>query len=104
MYPRKDTDLGNGWRYYHNYAGDPWPSGDNEGKPVGFYLNMPAAPAGVTITGHSDGKFTFTYTSPTSAKEQEDILFAYRKMTKEEHKGFLPNGAPVLFNHALTAG
>ena len=97
-YPRKDADLGDGWRYRHVYAGDPWPDDS-----VGFYLNMPAAPTGVTITGRDGGKFTFTYTSPTKAKEQQDILFAYRQMTKEQHKGFLPNGAPVLFNHALTA-
>ena len=100
MYSRKDASLGDGWRYQHNYAGDPWP---NETSSVGFYLNMPAAPKNVSITGREGGTFTFTYTSPTSAKEQEDILFAYREMSKEEHKGFLPNGAPVLFNHALTA-
>lgn len=98
QYPRKDANLGDGWRYRHVYAGDPWPDDS-----VGFYLNMPAAPTGVTITGRDGGKFTFTYTSPAAAKEQQDILFAYRKMTKEQHKGFLPNGAPVLFNHALTA-
>ena len=98
LYPRKDANLGDGWRYHRNYAGDPWPDGT-----VDFYLNMPAAPKGVTITGHDGGKFTFTYTSPTTAKTQQDILFAYRQMTKEQHKGFLPNGAPVLFNHALTA-
>ena len=98
LYPRKDANLGDGWRYQHNYADNPWPDGT-----VDFYLNMPAAPTGVTITGRDGGKFTFTYTSPTKAKEQQDILFAYRQMTKEQHEGFLPNGAPVLFNHALTA-
>jgi len=98
LYPRKDANLGDGWRYHRNYAGDPWPDGT-----VDFYLNMPAAPTGVSITGRDGGKFTFTYTSPTTAKTQQDILFAYRQMTKEQHKGFLPNGAPVLFNHALTA-
>ena len=97
-YPRKDASLGDGWRYRHNYAGDPWPDGT-----VDFYLNMPAAPTGVSITGRAGGKFTFTYTSPTTAKGQQDILFAYRQMTKKQHQGFLPNGAPVLFNHALTA-
>ena len=100
MYARKDASQGEGWRYQHNYNGDPWPT---DGSTVGFYLNMPAAPTGVSITGRTGGKFTFTYTSPTTAAEQQDILFAYRSMTKEEHVGFLPNGAPVLFQHALTA-
>ncbi|MBR6933104.1 MAG: hypothetical protein IKH49_07375, partial [Bacteroidales bacterium] len=70
LYPRKDANLGDGWRYQHNYADNPWPDGT-----VDFYLNMPAAPTGVTITGRDGGKFTFTYTSPTKAKEQQDILF-----------------------------
>ena len=100
MYARKDASQGEGWRYQHNYNGDPWPT---DGSAVGFYLNMPAAPTNVSITGRTGGKFTFTYTSPTTAAEQQDILFAYRSMTKEQHHGFLPNGAPVLFQHALTA-
>ena len=99
LYPRKDASQGDGWRYQHNYNGDPWP----ESGAVGFYLNMPATPTGVSITGRTGGKFTFTYTSPEKAADQQDILFAYTSMTKDEHKGFLPNGAPVLFNHALTA-
>lgn len=99
LYPRKDASQGEGWRYQHNYNGDPWP---DESTKVGFYLNMPAAPTGVSITGRTGGKFTFTYTSPAKAADQQDILFAYRSMTKEEHMGFLPNGAPVLFQHALT--
>ena len=99
LYPRKDASQGDGWRYQHNYNGDPWPASGA----VSFYLNMPAAPTGVNITGRTGGKFTFTYTSPDNAAEQQDILFAYTSMTKDEHKGFLPNGAPVLFNHALTA-
>ena len=100
MYARKDEAQGEGWRYQHNYNGDPWPK---DGSAVGFYLNMPAAPTGVSISDRTGGKFTFTYTSPTTAAEQQDILFAYRSMTKEQHHGFLPNGAPVLFQHALTA-
>ena len=100
MYARKDASQGEGWRYQHNYNGDPWPT---DGSAVGFYLNMPAEPTNVSISGRTGGKFTFTYTPPTTAAEQQDILFAYRSMTKEQHHGFLPNGAPVLFQHALTA-
>ena len=101
MYARKDASQGEGWRYQHNYNGDPWPT---DGSAVGFYLNIPASPAGITGNiGRANRQFTFTYTSPTTAAEQQDILFAYRSMTKDEHMGFLPNGTPVLFNHALTA-
>jgi hypothetical protein len=91
--------VGGGWRYHHNYSGDPWPE---NGSAVGFYLNMPASPKGLTINSRTGGKFTVSYTTPTDAADQEDILFAYRSMDKETHKGFLPKGAPVLFNHALT--
>lgn len=100
MYARKVASQGEGWRYQHNYNGDPWPT---DGSAVGFYLNMPASPAGITGTiKRENEQFTFTYTSPAKAADQQDILFAYRSMTKEEHMGFLPNGAPVLFQHALT--
>lgn len=100
QYPRKDEEnQGKGWRYWHNYPQNPWPASGE----VGFYLNMPAAPTGVSISGRTGGKFTFTYTSPTTAAEQQDILFAYTSMSEEDHEGYLPNGAPVLFNHALTA-
>ena len=100
MKSRKDASQGSGWRYQHVYASDPWTGGE-----VGFYLNMPASPTGVTLAenGRANGAFTFNYTSPKKAADQEDIIFAYRTLTREQHNGFLPNGAPVLFNHALTA-
>ena len=105
MYARKEASEGKGWRYQHNYNGDPWPT---DGSAVGFYLNMPASPAGITGNiGRANRQFTFSYTSPTSteskdAEAQEDILFAFRSMTKADHRGYLPNGAPVLFQHALS--
>ncbi len=86
-----------GWRYQHLYSSDPWPAGTAH-----FYLNMPADPTGVTITSRANEAFTFSYTSPATAAEQQDILFAYTELTKAEHNGYLPNGAPILFNHALT--
>ena len=103
MYDRKDATQevpNKGWRYNHVYAKDPWTGGE-----VAFYLNMPAAPKNVTFgdNARANGKFTFSYTSPDKAADQEDIIFAYRTLTKEQHNGYLPNGAPVLFNHALTA-
>ena len=112
--PNDDTNT-NGWRYKHNYAGkDPWP---DDTTPVDFYLNMPASPAGVTFTSKADKKFVFTYdsapqvsaTNPETtegglltAAEQTDILFSHTSISKEDHAGYLPNGAPVLMYHALT--
>ena len=103
MYDRKDATEANpnkGWRYLYTYPTNPWPT---DGSAVGFYLNMPASPTNVNITNRENGVFTFGYTSPATASAQQDILFAYRTLTKAQHNEFLPNGAPVLFNHALTA-
>lgn len=103
MHDRKGSTEANpnkGWRYQHTYASDPWPT---DGSAVGFYLNMPANPTNVNITKRENGAFTFSYTSPATAAAQQDILFAARSLTKAEHNGYLPNGTPLLFNHALTA-
>ena len=94
-----------GLLYKQSYDSNPWPASGS----VGFYLNMPATPKvtnSFKITGRENGKITFTYTTPDTATNQEDLLFAYRTLTKDEHNAFLktsPYGAPVLFNHALTA-
>ena len=94
-----DSTVDGGWRYYHNYSGDPWP----ESGAVGFYLNMPASPGGLTINSRTGGKFSISFTSPTSAEDQEDILFAYRSIDKDTYiQTYRKNGLPVLFNHALT--
>ena len=90
--------VGNGWRYNHDYGKNPWPE---EGA-VDFYLSMPADMTGATITGYENGSITFTYQSPANASAQQDILFAYTSLTEAQHKTFLPDGAPVLFRHALT--
>ena len=94
-----DEEMVNGgWRYRHAYAADPWPA---DGA-VAFYLQIPVTQPGVSNISRTGGTFTFNYTSPTKASDQKDILFAYRTLTKEEHNGYLPYGAPVLFHHALT--
>ena len=90
---------GDGWRYHHSYDGSPWP---DETTAVDFYLNMPASPAGVSITARSDKQITFDYSSPLTGAAQQDILFAQTTLTKKEHDGYLPKGAPVMMYHALT--
>lgn len=104
MYDRKEGHgTGEGWRYNHHYSSDPWSVADNHD----FYFRMPAKANGVTYPltyGKSDDNLTitFTYTSPTKAADQQDIIFAARNIDKEEYRASLPNGAPVLFNHALS--
>lgn len=112
-FDRLDNEMFNGgWRYKHTYATDPWP---NESDQVGFYLRMPETMNGVTTTmtaatpygkdasGNTvAGAITFDYTSPTTVANMQDIGFAYRTMSKDDYKGYGKNGAPFLFNHALT--
>lgn len=103
VYARKSGyGTGEGWRYNHNYASDPWAGADN----YDFYFRMPVNMTGVSGLNYgksgNDLTITFNYTSPTTAAKQQDIIFAARNITKAEHLASLPNGAPVLFNHALT--
>ena len=101
-----DEMVGGGWRYNYTYASDPWANGA-----VDFYLRMPSdmTSNGVTLGTNAYGKngnnltITFGYESPTEAKKQQDIIFAARNVTKEQYTQSLPNGVPVLFNHALAA-
>ena len=95
----ENPNGGDGWRYHHNYDGSPWP---DETTAVDFYLNMPASPAGVSITDRSEKQITFDYSSPLTGAAQQDILFAQTTLTKKQHDGYLPKGAPVMMYHALT--
>lgn len=99
-YDRKKASEGKGWRYHHNYDGSPWPEAKDE--VVDFYLNMPASPTGVSITDRSEKQITFDYSSPLTGAAQQDILFAQTSISKNQHDGYLPNGAPVMMYHALT--
>ena len=106
VYARKEGyGTGEGWRYNHSYDSDPWVAGNHD-----FYFRMPVdmTSHGVSFEDNPYGKsgnnltITFTYTSPTKAADQQDIIFAARNIDKEEYRASLPNGAPVLFNHALS--
>lgn len=93
---------GNGWRFHHSYSSSPWP---DEETPVDFFLRMPAADAGVqgTIEYDTTNKtFELDYKSPLVATSQKDFLLAYTSLSKEDHDGYLPKGAPVMMYHALT--
>lgn len=91
---------GSGWRFTHIYGDSPWPANKNE--QVHVYLRMPAS-SDVTISSQTEGKTTFSYTSPTTAEAQQDIIFAHAYMSSKDHQDALPNGYPVHFYHALSA-
>ena len=93
---------GQGWRYNHVYslsADSLWP---DEDTPVDFYFNMPADPTSVEIKSRADKEITFDYESPLTGADQEDILFGQTSISKSDHDGYLPKGAPVMMYHALT--
>ena len=91
--------VANGWRYHHNYDGNPWP---NETTPVDFYFSMPAQITGLSNPSYADQQITFTFDSPTNGADQKDILFSHTAVNKEDHDDNLPNGTPVTMYHALT--
>ena len=98
------TSSEGGWLYFHSYDSDPWPS---DGSAAGYYLRMPATMTNVTLGNDAyatSGKIKFSYTSPDSAKDQQDILFAYTTMDKDTYftQKYNTTGVPVYFNHALT--
>ena len=99
-YDRQEASEGMGWRYHHNYNGSPWP--EDKTTPVDFYLNMPAAPEGVTMKKRENQKIEFEFVSQYKGEKQQDILFAHTQLSKKQHDGYLPNGAPVTMLHALT--
>lgn len=92
-----DSDK-DAWR--HSYDSDPWASGDK----LWFFMRM-GDMTGVkdldyALTDTPAGQISFSYTSPATAAEQKDILFASRPITKEQEDKGQSN---VLFYHALTA-
>lgn len=98
----------NGEFWEHSYPWDPW----YDQPALLFYAKMltestggPAEPKGVVpgsyrfLNNDTDGQsMTFSYRSPMTAQEQQDIVFAARKITKQEAK----KAIPILFYHALT--
>ena len=103
-YEVMSKDDGAGWRYHHTYSSDPWP----DENAVDFYFRMPANMSGIGDGGFTyaktEGKQTisFSYTTPETASAQQDILFGARSASKADYLGSLPNGVPVLLQHALS--
>ncbi len=94
-----DPSVDDGWRYRHNYGESPWP---DKTTPVDFYLRMPAQMSGVSNLTYADKKISFDFIPLSTAKDQDDLLFSQTSLSKNDHDGYLENGAPVLMYHALT--
>ena len=89
-----------GWRYRHNYSGNPWP--EDRDEDVHFFLRLPASPSGFVSPSYSSEKMSFSFTSPYTGVEQQDFLLGHTYISHNDHDGYLPNGAPVTMYHALT--
>ena len=92
---------GEGWHYYHNYVGRPWPDDPNE--KIDFYLRMPATMGGVSNLAYADKKIEFDFVTPSTAKDQKDLLFSQVSISKNDHYGHISTGGvPVTMYHALS--
>ena len=94
--------------YKRKYPNDIW---DGTGNPnLYFFLRTPASYIDDKITNlsysTSNGSISFSYTSPTTADEQQDMLFTSRPLNtvSDFNNLFIKDdkGLPVLFHHALT--
>ena len=98
------TDPYLGWIYQHDYAQNIWP--ENEETEIQFYHRMPTdmTSHGVTSLSNASGSTTVSYTSPTTATAQQDIIFGGTKLSHQAYKSYFGShgGAPVTLYHALT--
>ncbi len=97
-----DKPSADGWAYQHRYDVNIW---EDETTDVQFYLYMPAnmTANGVSNLSYNAGVVTASYTSPTTAAAQQDIIFGGIKMNHKQYLGhYYPQGAPVKLYHALT--
>lgn len=95
--------------YKRKYPNDIW---DGQGNPnLYFFLRTPASYIDANITtalsySTTDGSISFSYTSPTTADAQQDMLFTSRPLNTASDFNNLftkdDKGLPVLFHHALT--
>ena len=98
--------------YSKAYGKNIWDSAPDK-KTLSFYMYMPVDITSYGVDadptfGVANNKQTisFSYTSPTTAADQADIIFAARKIEKSVYEGTKDDNnnhyAEVLFHHALT--
>ncbi|MBQ6185340.1 MAG: hypothetical protein IJK48_05680 [Bacteroidales bacterium] len=85
-------------KWSNSYTDNIW----NKGNPLHFWMYMPTdmTSKGVSNLGYPEKKITFDYKSPSTAADQQDILFSYRELVKGTDQP--DKGVAVLFHHALT--
>lgn len=98
-YDRKDGNS-EGWRYKYGYPSNPWPK--NADEDVDFYLRLPAESAAEDFDYTTQGAIGFHYSSAENGEDQQDLLFGFTSISKNDHDAYRPNGAPVEMLHALT--
>ena len=91
------TEGGSGY-WTHAFGKDPWKAFESD--PLELYMRMPEdmTSNGVSNLAYADGETTFSYTSPSTAQEQQDILFAYDSVKDSDYE----TGRDITFYHALT--
>ena len=99
-YEAQSTSTNTSWRRVFGF--NPFDQAD----PLAFFLRMPATQNGVSNLAYnfSAGTISFDYTSPAAAANQQDIIFAMRKMDEATYtaENKTKGGADILFRHALT--
>ena len=96
--------------YKRKYPNDIWDKESESAPNLYFFLRTPVdyidANTDELTYNPSNGKISFTYTSPATAAEQKDMLFTSRPLTTaDEFNDYFTKadqGLPVLFHHALT--
>ena len=94
--------MEDGVRWRRAFDSDPWPESGN----LTFFINMPVEAPGLNVTGYNktNGTISFTYQTPETAAQQQDILFAKATLNKDTYmSAYQTNGgASILLRHALT--
>ena len=101
-----DQMYNNAWRYSHEYSVDIW---DPKTADVEFYVHAPsdmtAATHGVSnVSGYNNGSFSFSYTSPATATDQQDIVFGWAKANYSQYRAAYDaqGGLRIKLYHALS--
>lgn len=111
LYPNEVFKYDEKKFFRHDYPNGLW-----NNAPLNFYMWMPGTMNEAEITSMEGGKITFNYDGSkllqsgeeeVLASQMQDLLFASRHFTDRDATGDfesydMVNGAPLLFQHALT--
>ena len=95
--------------WHKAYNGEsPWDKAGSADEDLYFFVfSDPSNNASITsynATSEANMAVTFSYTSPTTGADQEDVIFTGKAESKNDYyPAHEKTGIPVTFNHALTA-